>query len=103
VTIGTLTIALGSNSFVLTDNELLGSINASVALTAKEATLLQTEADIITAIGSGGGGHGGGGSGATLAEIEASTVLAMKADLTVINNGVKNASLLIPHSTNLPA
>jgi hypothetical protein len=60
VTIGTLTIALGSNSFVLTDNELLGSINASVALTAKEATLLQTEADIIAAIGSGGGGGGGG-------------------------------------------
>jgi hypothetical protein len=58
VTIGTLTIALGGNSFVLTDNELLGSINASVALTAKESTLLQTEADIIDAIGSGGGGGG---------------------------------------------
>jgi hypothetical protein len=47
VTIGTLTIALGSNSFVLTDNELLGSIDARIALTAKEATLLQTEADIV--------------------------------------------------------
>jgi hypothetical protein len=94
VTIGTLTIALGSNFFVLTDNELLGSINASVALTAKEATLLQTEADIIAAIGS-GGGHGGGGSGggATLAEIEASTVLAKEASV----QAVKSTTGLIPY------
>ncbi len=53
-----------------------------------------------------------GASGATLAEIEASTVLAMKtdvenaasdtkADLTIINRGVKKASLIIPHNENL--
>jgi hypothetical protein len=51
VTIGTLTIALGSNSFVLTDNELLGSINASVALTAKEDTVqkIKQNTDLIPA------------------------------------------------------
>ena len=53
-----------------------------------------------------------GASGATLAEIEASTVLAMKTDienaasgtkddLTIINNNVKDASLFIPASRNL--
>jgi len=42
-----------------------------------------------------------GESGATLEEIEASTILAKKADLTIINNGVKKASLIIPHKTDL--
>jgi hypothetical protein len=72
-TIDTITIALGTNTLSLTDNQLLQSINSSGA---KEATLIQTEVDIITAIGSGGGG---GGGGLTLAEIEASTVLAKEA------------------------
>jgi hypothetical protein len=76
VTIGTLTISLGSNFFVLTDNELLGSINASVALTAKEATLLQTEADIMTAIGSGGGGGGGGATAQQVWEYATRTLTA---------------------------
>lgn len=39
--------------------------------------------------------------GPTMRDLEQSTTLAKKADLTVINNGVKKASLLIPHSTDL--
>jgi hypothetical protein len=37
----------------------------------------------------------------TLAQIEASTVLAKRDELAVINTGVKQASLLIPHTTDL--
>lgn len=37
----------------------------------------------------------GGGSSAS------AIVTALKPDLTIINNGVKNSSLLIPHQTNL--
>lgn len=37
----------------------------------------------------------------TLAQIENSTKLAMKAHVETLNNGVKNASLLIPHTENL--
>jgi hypothetical protein len=70
-------IVLGDNLVDLGPTAQLASISAKIDLTAKEATLLQTEADIITAIGSGGGS--GGGGGATLAEIEASTVLAKEA------------------------
>ena len=39
--------------------------------------------------------------GPTMRDIEASEVLAMKSDLTTVNDGVKKASLLIPHTTNL--
>jgi hypothetical protein len=70
------TIVLGDNLVDLGTTAQLASLSAKIDLTAKEATLLQTEADIITAIGS-GGGHGGGGL--TLAQIEASTVLAKEA------------------------
>jgi hypothetical protein len=70
------TIVLGDNLVDLGLTAQLASLSAKIDLTAKEATLLQTEADIIAAIGSGGGGHGGGGGGLTLAQIEASTVLA---------------------------
>ena len=70
------TIVLGDNLVDLGTTAQLASLSAKIDLTAKEATLLQTEADIINAIGSGGGGHGGGGGGLTLAQIEASTVLA---------------------------
>ena len=37
----------------------------------------------------------------SLAEIEASTVLAQKVDLEIINQGVQDASLFIPHTTDL--
>jgi hypothetical protein len=70
------TIVLGDNLVDLGTTAQLASLAAKIELTAKEATLLQSEADIINAIGSGGGGHGGGGGGLTLAQIEASTVLA---------------------------
>ena len=73
------TIVLGDNLVDLGPTAQLVSLAAKIDLTAKEATLLQTEADIINAIGSGGGGHGGGGGGLTLAQIEASTVLAKEA------------------------
>jgi hypothetical protein len=50
----------------------------------------------------------GGGTGLTLSEIEASAILAkeatnqsIKTDLVIINNGIKKASKLIPHNTNL--
>jgi hypothetical protein len=50
----------------------------------------------------------GGGTGLTLSEIEASAILAkeatnqsIKTDLTIINDGVKKASKLIPHNSNL--
>jgi hypothetical protein len=39
--------------------------------------------------------------GATLAEIEASTILAKQAALEVINTGVKKASKFIPHNTSI--
>lgn len=39
--------------------------------------------------------------GATLEEIEASTILAKQAALEVINTGVKKASKFIPHNTNI--
>jgi hypothetical protein len=45
----------------------------------------------------------GGGSGATLAEIEASTVLAKRSHVVAVNEGVKKASLAIPYSGDLPA
>jgi hypothetical protein len=38
---------------------------------------------------------------ATLAQIESSTVIGKKADLVIINNGVKKASKFIPHNTNI--
>jgi hypothetical protein len=38
---------------------------------------------------------------ATLSQIESSTVIGKKADLVIINNGVKKASILVPHQTNL--
>lgn len=38
----------------------------------------------------------------TLTDIEASSVLARKPDLQIINTGVKKASLSIPHTGNLP-
>jgi hypothetical protein len=37
----------------------------------------------------------------TLAQIEASTVLAKEASLVVINKGVQDASLIIPHTTDI--
>jgi hypothetical protein len=37
----------------------------------------------------------------TLAQIEASSVLAKRAELVTINNGIKLASLMIPHASNL--
>lgn len=37
----------------------------------------------------------------TLSQVEASTVIAKKSQLTVINNGVQNASLLIPHAASI--
>lgn len=37
----------------------------------------------------------------TLAEIEASTIIAKKTHLDTINAGVKNASILVPHTTDL--
>jgi hypothetical protein len=37
----------------------------------------------------------------SLAEIEASTVLAQKVDLEIINQGIQDASLFIPHTTDL--
>ena len=37
----------------------------------------------------------------TLAEVEGSTVLALKSHVNTVNEGVKNSSLLIPHTTNL--
>jgi hypothetical protein len=50
----------------------------------------------------------GGGTNLTLSEIEASAILAkeatnqsIKTDLTTINNGIKKASMLIPHTTNI--
>jgi hypothetical protein len=39
----------------------------------------------------------------TLAQIEASDILSKRADLEVVNEGVKKASLLIPHGADLPA
>jgi len=47
VTIGTLTIALGDNSFVLTDNELLSSISAKVDQT--NDNLPKVNSNVITA------------------------------------------------------
>lgn len=38
-----------------------------------------------------------------LVQIEASTILSKRADVQVVNEGVKKASLLIPHSADLPA
>jgi hypothetical protein len=38
---------------------------------------------------------------ATLAQIESSTVIGKKADLVIINNGVKKASKFIPHNTSI--
>jgi hypothetical protein len=104
-------IVLGDNLVDLGPTAQLASISAKIDLTAKEATLLQTEADIITAIGSGGGGHGGGGGATaqqiweyanrtltsaappTLAQIEASTVLAKEASV----RAVKSTTGLIPY------
>ena len=37
-----------------------------------------------------------------VAKLDASTVLAKKSDVQVVNNGVKKASLLIPHTQNVP-
>lgn len=37
-----------------------------------------------------------------LVQIEASTILSKRADVQVVNEGVKKASLLIPHSADLP-
>jgi hypothetical protein len=61
-----VTLTTGQNVVDLGTTGLLSVIQATMA---KEATLLQTEADIISAIG----------SGLTLAQIEASTVLAKEA------------------------
>jgi hypothetical protein len=64
-------IVLGDNLVDLGPTAQLASISAKIDLTAKEATLLQTEADIITAIesGSGGGSGGGGGGSLTAADV----------------------------------
>lgn len=37
----------------------------------------------------------------SLAQVEGSTVLAKEASLVTINQGVKNASILVPHATNI--
>jgi len=43
----------------------------------------------------------GGGSYPTTTQIAERVRTELEPDLTVINNGVKNASLLIPHTTNI--
>jgi len=96
------TIVLGDNLVDLGTTAQLASLAAKIDLTAKEATLLQTEADIINAIGSGGGhGGGGGGGGLTLAQIEASTVLAKEATVaTRASQTSVNAIPINPLLTN---
>lgn len=48
VTIGTLTVALGSNSFVLTDNELLASISTNMALEVTSQTIKTKTEKLLT-------------------------------------------------------
>ena len=117
-------IVLGDNLVDLGLTAQLASISAKIDLTAKEATLLQTEADIINAIGSGGGGGGGGGGSGggataqqiweyanrtltsaqppTLAQIEASTVLAKDAKIDAVKADTAAIKAKTDTLTNAP-
>jgi hypothetical protein len=86
-------------------NTLIAQVTNLTTITAKEATLLQTEVDIIAEVNGSGGGGGGGGGGLTLAQIEASTVLAKEATSQAIKtkvNTLENTDLsLVAKETTL--
>lgn len=74
----------GNNVLALDTTTLLLSINNAMA---KEASLAAVSNNLATK--------------PTLAQIEASTALAKQASLIVVNKGVQDASLIIPHTTDI--
>lgn len=99
-------IVLGDNVVDLGITAQLTSLSAKIDLTAKEATLLQSETDIITEINANETKIDTIDTVVDSIKTKVDTLdntdlTGIEADLIVINDGVKKASKLIPHNTNL--